>query len=511
MNRLALTALLALVPLLSAGGLGNVSVGDGTATLPIGDQPVGERIGGSCPAYPSTPTFWIAARKETAYADNDPASPLTDFGTLGLDVTSPSGPSTPTFKSPCVSGVANDQPCFDGDGGDFSWRPSAEAAFKFLHDGTGMTCALVAEQDNATACAMIDSGAWSSSDVGVMWYWSGASSQSGLGASRGVPGSLAFGYEPNSVTVATGLTYSTIIQHATANTPDWATWRDGTARDSGAYAGPTSTATATGPLTILGRWSGLNACNAKFYELACWASGSVDVSAVQSTLECEYGGAFPQVQSPPSPAPIVSVSLVEPLASTTSVRSRGLRAAFALIQQGYKPAQVITFVAGRLGVDEQTAREEVRKVWGRKGLGRIDATLRTEHVGLLVPTAELPIIREVLAWTMCYPLGNCGDNESLADCRARGDQTFEPLLTQCLQRERQSLGERFCSSGTSTEVGRGDRLRLTADQWAKLVEADADAPAHPGTRVIRNATDARYEQLWQNRGVERCPEEQPQP
>lgn len=52
-------------------------------------------------------------------------------------------------------------------------------------------------------------------------------------------------------------------------------------------------------------------------------------------------------------------------------------------------------------------------------------------------------------------------------------------------------------------------LRLTAEQWAKFVEADADAPAHPGTRVIRNATDERYRQLWQNRGVERCPVEAP--
>lgn len=190
-----------------------------------------------------------------------------------------------------------------------------------------------------------------------------------------------------------------------------------------------------------------------------------------------------------------------------SVRSRAKRAALTMHARGVKPATIVSTIATAYSVDESVVRAELRKVRGRIRDGRESDTLRTVHLGVLVPTAERPIVREVLAWTLCYPLADCEDDESLADCRARSSKRFGTLLSGCLTDNRRSLDfERYCLAGTAVETHRGARLRLTAEQWAKLVEADGDAPAHPGTLTVRPATRAAYLGLQAQLGIERCPE-----
>lgn len=70
------------------------------------------------PLPPGSPELWFAAGKETAYADGDPVSAMTNFGSLGASANMSQGsPSLqPTYRTPLASGLINDSPgiVFDG-------------------------------------------------------------------------------------------------------------------------------------------------------------------------------------------------------------------------------------------------------------------------------------------------------------------------------------------------------------------------------------------------------------
>lgn len=268
---------------------GGLSV-DGDVGL-AGDGALGAKDGASCPAYPSTPVLWIDPSQETAYANGDPYTSVTDFGSDGTDLaTTTNSASTPTFLDPCEDGVANNRPCASFDGGDFIRQAAANAALGFFFDGTGMTCAWVVENDGAAAGASFDNGAWSSSDKGVLVYFSGASGQHGMGITKASAPLLTSAYEPNSVTVTNGTVFSTVMQHAAGNSPQWATWRNGTAADSGSYSGTPATGAPTWPLTLSAR-AGVNdnRTTQQVYELVCFDDGSISVDAIHEVLTCKYG------------------------------------------------------------------------------------------------------------------------------------------------------------------------------------------------------------------------------
>lgn len=107
--------------LLMAPGLGNVAVGDGSSTLPIGDQPVGDRIGAAC-TLPSTPTIDFNPDAE-AYADSDVACTWTDQGSNGVNMVQETSTACWTYSASCTG--MTDHACFENDNGDHQQENAA--------------------------------------------------------------------------------------------------------------------------------------------------------------------------------------------------------------------------------------------------------------------------------------------------------------------------------------------------------------------------------------------------
>lgn len=95
-----------------AAGLGNVPVGDGSATLPIGDQPVGNREGGGC-TFPSSPL--LAYRSSSIDGaggnpgDSQPISTWVNLGSVSNANVTGVATERPTFLADCGNG----KPCTD--------------------------------------------------------------------------------------------------------------------------------------------------------------------------------------------------------------------------------------------------------------------------------------------------------------------------------------------------------------------------------------------------------------
>lgn len=188
---------------------------------------------------------------------------------------------------------------------------------------------------------------------------------------------------------------------------------------------------------------------------------------------------------------------------------RARSVARALVSQGHDPAEIPALVRQRIGIPTHKSKAALREAASK--IGRHPESRFTEHVGVISRNRSATIAAEAIAWAICSPFANCTRDESLADCRARGDQTFIEFLTPCLERERTSLGEPFCLRSDGRDVARGARLRMTPEQWRRLVQARGDLPAQvlSDTTVIRGADDAAYMAEWARLGVERCAPESP--
>lgn len=169
MKRTIIVPLLALSGCLTeCGAVGKGVIGYGAiAPLSSGSSPV---------VPPGTPDVWYAAHKETAYSDNDSVGTVTDFGARGYDATQGTGTAQPTFKNPCESGVAEDQPCFDFDGGD-NLSTGAQTA-----EGQDFIVAAVVRFDATSSMIAIDSissGNWLWGNSGTLQVNAGATLSSG--------------------------------------------------------------------------------------------------------------------------------------------------------------------------------------------------------------------------------------------------------------------------------------------------------------------------------------------
>lgn len=183
-------------------------------------------------------------------------------------------------------------------------------------------------------------------------------------------------------------------------------------------------------------------------------------------------------------------------------RARGV--ARTLFERGYDPREIPALLEQRLGIPPSESAPRIREAYLKAE--RHPSTRYTEHVGVLTRNRSATAVNEALAWALCYPLGNCLEDESLADCRRRADQTFIEFLTPCLERERQALSERFCLTSNGNQVALGARLRMTAEQWRRFAQARNDLPVQvvDDTTVVRPAGPLAYQAAWASLGIERC-------
>lgn len=261
MTRLRLALVTLSAGLLMAPGVGNVTVGDGTATLNIGDQSIGDRSG--CPDYPAAPTIHYAGRLETSFVDNDPVGTLKDFGSLGQDATQATGSQQPTFQSPCDVGGTN-QPCIDSDGGDFL-----------------QTAAFAAQSQPATAC-----GVWGYTVDSNMYLSDGITLTDRNTIFRA--GSQIRFYAGSNISTGVDIPINTL---------NWtcATFNGASSRitiNGTEYTGNPGTETLTG-VTLLAAANQTVTAEVLFSEWVFFNS-DVDHAAAAETFDCHYGAGWPK-------------------------------------------------------------------------------------------------------------------------------------------------------------------------------------------------------------------------
>ena len=437
--------------LLMAPGLGRVSVGDGSATLPIGDSPIGDRTGG-CPAFPATPVHHFAARLES-YANNDPVPTATAQGSLALDATQGTGSAQPTFKLPCDSGDIADQGCYDGDGGD--------------HLATGSHTAL---SGSTTHCMVIRNDV-----TGANYFYAdglGCANRNRAFVLSGGTFRFVAGSSATTTTALTNGSYYTIC--GTLDGASSEVFLNG----SSEWTGNAGTDKITG-LRLFADCTGGSNANGAIAEYAVF-EGAVDEDAVHDVFSCHYGSSWPQSLE------------VEPDTVTVNAAPRWKRYAMALHKRGLRPAQVAARLVAK-GLDEDTARQVARRLRGRTG--RDPDSLHTVRVGLVARAADDPTESRQVARALCKPL----DDE---------DGDTNPEAVACFQAERTYLAERWCEVGQTTPVLHAARAWMTADEAAR-VQVRVDN--RPTLRGIRNATDTRFNNLLQSAAtaagfgvVERC-------
>lgn len=287
-----LLALAFLAPLLSAASIGNVPVGDGEATLAVGDISVGPREGGaSCPSYATTPDHWNDASQEN-FADLDPAEPPTQFGAAADPVATANTASSPAFRTLCPSGIG--KPCFHFDGGD-RWydADSSLSAFNFLHDGSGATCLVVYEIPSmAAAMSVVNTNNGSTGNIGLDLNRNGVLNRDQVFIANGTGGQAPFSTDDTNNEDETHLL---VFSHATARTPDSEVRFDENQDRSADYSFTPSGSNQTGRFTVGSRANSASALTGYVYEVACWESSmsTAELEAIEAVAECKWGGAFP--------------------------------------------------------------------------------------------------------------------------------------------------------------------------------------------------------------------------
>ena len=244
-----------------APGVGNVTVGDGTATLNIGDQSIGDRSG--CPDYPAAPAIHYAGRLETSFVDNDPVGTLTDFGSLGQDATQATGSQQPTFQSPCDVGGTN-QPCIDSDGGDFL-----------------QTATFAAQTQPATVC-----GVWGYTVDSTMYLSDGIATSNRNTIFR--VSSEVRAFAGSSIFTAADISINTL---------NWtcATFNGASSRitiNGTEYTGNAGTQALTG-VTLLAAFNVSATAEILFSEWLLF-NGDVDHADAAETFDCYYGAGWPK-------------------------------------------------------------------------------------------------------------------------------------------------------------------------------------------------------------------------
>jgi hypothetical protein len=460
--------------LLMAPGLGSTSVGDSSATLPIGDVPVGIR-GGGCPAFAATPSVHVGLRFES-YADNDPVTALADQGTDGVDFAQGTGSKQPTAKIPCESGKLNGQACAQGDGGDF------------INTGTVPS----PEAQPSLVCGVILRAAADNSSNVTFWTGTGGTTEHDL---------TIFGNEKYAavagLTLAEGTgsavddQYVWVCMHINGASSE--VWVNGSSVVTG-NAGADQWRGAG----LFARWSETQHISGKIAEWLYYddvSTASTMVANVGSVWDCIYGSSWPQ-----NIAPTGSAS-GDVTTTDVSVPKAVKRYARRLAQRGATPMQIGVRVRDGLvkrgySVEEATelGRAMAKAARGRKG--RDVDTLHTVRVGLATRPATAAAHGALIADALCRPLID-------------EDGAQDPAAAACLAAESQYMGERWCVAGTQTVALRGARAWLTADDYAAVSDVVRDTT---GLRGVRDADDATYAAFMQDAAdrlpgsptVERC-------
>lgn len=243
--------------------------------------------------------FLFEAEKEACTDGAGTATP-TNFGVGTIDApTQGTGANQPTCRSPCTVGPSG-IPCWELDGTNDSWRASAaDSALKFLHDGTGSACYAVFEASaTAAASPIFDNGAWGTTDIGTMLYWTGAASQRASAyVMRGVSSQALVNGPPTGGTLGHTRTVAMGFAHGSSRSPNYrAIWRGESSAetgDSGAYAfTPPSTSNPSYPLTIGARGqTGITYWKGYLFALACYnaAHTATQMGDVLDAIEAHMG------------------------------------------------------------------------------------------------------------------------------------------------------------------------------------------------------------------------------
>lgn len=301
----AFLALLLAAPLL-AGCSEALAQGFGLGAL--GGEPSGQLGGstsslggahapsGGCPAYATTPDLWFNAALETAYADNDPVEPPTNFGSNGDSFVTANTASSPTMEIPCDTGTGF--PCFFFDGGDdFRDADSSLSAYEALHDGTGATCLIVYEVPSMAASMTIFGTAnGSTANVGINLNRNGVLNQDQIFTANGTGGQPPFSVNDANNEDETHILFFT---HGTARTPDVEVRFDQNQDLSADYSFTPSTANHAGRLTIGRRPNATAPFTGHVYEMACWFGSTMSTAeavAAEEVATCNWtaDGSFPE-------------------------------------------------------------------------------------------------------------------------------------------------------------------------------------------------------------------------
>jgi hypothetical protein len=200
--------------------------------------------------WPFTPTLLWEAGKETTFADGDPVETPTQFGSQDTVLpTMVTAAKQAQFQASCAVGPAI--PCFYFDGGD-TWREAAaNAALKYLHDGTGMTCYVVRELVTGTTTGGYIIGT-QTSGTAVGYKWNNNASAPPRWVSIVGNGSASIITNlPGSGAGSIDATIAAHVTHGTARTSDFSWGFEGiTNTGQSDYTGAVSTSNPSVALTI---------------------------------------------------------------------------------------------------------------------------------------------------------------------------------------------------------------------------------------------------------------------
>lgn len=450
--------------LLMAPGLGNVSVGDGSATVPIGSQPIGPREGGSCPTFSAAPSLHVGLRFES-YANNDPISALEDQGSEGLDFSQGTGSMQPTALVPCESGKLSEQPCGEGDAGDI-----IASATRSGQSQPSLVCMLLMPSTTDMA-----SGSFS--------HMSGGSAVTEHDIWT-VNGNLVTrsGSQINAGLALTANNYHWICGHFDGASSQ--IWVDGASAATGSGGSDSWIG-----MTLFARYNGTQNNSSRIAEAVYFdtvTTASTMVADIGAVWDCVYGGGFPQALDAP-PLNLVDLEIPRELK----------RYAQRLYKRGVPRAEMNTKLIAR-GLTRDEARQLTRSVHGRQS--RDVDTLHTVKISFAAPIVQRDVQGALIAEALCNPI---------ADQDGAVDQTYAACVTD----ETPYLhSERWCEVGQLIPVVAAARAWVTADE-ADDLEALRDGPR---LRFRRNATDARHLNLVQTLAtdggfgtVERCSSEAP--
>lgn len=240
--------------------------------------------------WPGTPAILWEAAKETAYSDGDPVTTPTQFGSLSTVLPTQSTTAAKmTFQDPCDAGPSI--PCWRLDGGDNAiWGSPDLPIVRFLHDGTGATCAVVAEYDVAASGAYSYFNTYNStgSEVGYAAEHNGTGNWVTTQAANGTAAIFS-----TNVSITEGQTYLFMSSHGTARSPQRSVGSK-SSYTSGAYLATPNTGNSVG-LAIGSRVNATAKALGYLFAIACWdlEKSTAELDDIAIAVEA-VTGALPQ-------------------------------------------------------------------------------------------------------------------------------------------------------------------------------------------------------------------------